>query len=249
VLNEIKKSVDRGVLHIRLTGASRVTYDPDFWCRMLRRIKERFPVLVEALSAFEIHWMGSITGTPPEQLVSSLVAAGLDIVGGDGGDMLVDRVMAEGVPGFSSVQDWLGAIRWMHRFGGSSRALMRISRHDSWEDRLLHLHKLRTLQDEMPGIRSFALRGEADGGERLSAEVKLRCTALARIFLDNIPTLEECELAEGESTASALSLGAGVREVRVNSEDHLDWRDTLVGGFEHIGVTLSGDPSLPQVRR
>jgi 2-iminoacetate synthase ThiH len=229
-----------GELDSAVIGTCLAASEPKFWEELLPRLQKRAPIVIEALSAVDLHWMSVMTGTSIEEIVARIVGAGLDVVGGVGGEMLVERVMSDGPVEVVSVADWLGCMRWVHRVGGSSRALMRVSRHDSWEDRLLHLQKLRSLHDEVPGFRSFSIVSDPSEAEHLEPEVRVRCAALSRIFLDNVPALEELDVQKGELTSNILSIGAGIRDVSIIDADSARSK-MLAHDLERIGVFLAPD--------
>jgi len=235
--DEIANIVKAGAEHVRIVGGAHGTADPAFWEQLFAMIKATSHLVVEALSAADLHWMSMVTGDAIEDIAARLVAAGLDIIGGQGGEMLVERVGVDDITGAGIVTDWFSCMRCIHRAGGASRAVMRVSRHDSWEDRLLHLHKLRGLQDEMPGLHSFNLIAESNARERQDAEVRIRCTALACIFLDNVAASEELNLATTDSTAALLSICAGVRDLQLGSEQ-TSRANKLAKGLERIGIRL-----------
>lgn len=65
---------------------------------------------------------------------------------------------------------------------------MRLSYEDSWEDRLLHLQKLRALQDELQGFKRFNLVIRSAQIDR-DTELKEKAVLVADAFLNDIPVV------------------------------------------------------------
>ena len=162
-------------------------------------------------------------------MVSRLITAGLDLVSGSGGGLLLDGSRAindghstNGGHGLgvdplrrAAAQDWLQTMRWVHRFGARSSCCMSAEPRLTWEQRMLHLSKLRSLQDEDPGIRYFYLESQHGIDSPADAETKHRVHMVSRIFLDNVPCFQESGIGVAAKT-SLLGLAVGINEIRVN---------------------------------
>jgi cyclic dehypoxanthinyl futalosine synthase len=104
--------------------------------------------------------------------------------------------------------------REAHRQGIPSTCTMMFGVQESWHDRLLHLERLRRLQDETGGFTAFITWPYQQGELTLragntSACEYLRVQALARLFLDNIPHLQSSWVTQGPSIGQiALNFGA-----------------------------------------
>jgi aminodeoxyfutalosine synthase len=86
---------------------------------------------------------------------------------------------------------------------------------ESYSDRVLHMQKLRDLQDETNGFNCFIPLKYKTYGNRLgitteiSLQEELKNYAISRLFLDNIPHLKAYWPMCGKETAIlALSFGA-----------------------------------------
>lgn len=86
---------------------------------------------------------------------------------------------------------------------------------ESWEDRIDHLDRLRSLQDETGGFNAFiplkyrSRNNSMSGIGEVSVVEDMRMTALARIYLDNFPHIKAYWPMFGKTTAQiALAFGA-----------------------------------------
>ena len=85
---------------------------------------------------------------------------------------------------------------------------------EPWSDRIEHLDRLRQLQDETGGFTAFITWPYQQGtlslrrGNTTSTE-NLRVQALSRLFLDNVPHLQNSWVTQGPSVGQiALDFGA-----------------------------------------
>jgi 2-iminoacetate synthase ThiH len=164
------------------------------------------------------------TGVAPKEIVSRIVSAGIDSLPSFGGGMLIDRVMKErGITTYTA-EEWLSIMRWAHRCGANSSSCLLIGKSEGWEERIIHLKKLRTLQDETGGFQFHSLQIAPSKDEGVDVALKLRATAITRLFLDNIPSLVETE-TDTDPTRSLLSLCFGGDQVQLEDGDRL--RDTV----------------------
>lgn len=246
VLNQVESAVAKGIGRIRLPILARFTADLSQWEKVLVEVKRRFGVAVEGCSVFELRWISALCRSPLQDVVRRLVTSGLDYVSGDGGEMLVERVNTDSSSGFLTVADWLETMRWVHHFGGRSHAILRLRHHESWEDRLLHLHKLRSLQDETPGFASLSVRVDSEWRRPSRVDAKMRATMLARLFMDNIASLQETEvLASGVEVTSLLGAASGCDIVRIVVDGRLDAPRELLSGLATVGLELEEESFEP----
>jgi cyclic dehypoxanthinyl futalosine synthase len=178
-------------------------------------VRARCSLQIEAFTAPQILRLAERTGRPLHEVVSRLVTAGVQGVSGLGGGMLIDRILRRRKQQFTAA-DWLEVMKWVHRFGAKSSCCLLLGPNESWEERVMHLHKLRALQDENPGIRSFHIDMATEWKEgRVPADLRVRATMISRLFLDNVASIQEAELSPSE-VPGVLSLCFGANEVRVD---------------------------------
>lgn len=216
--SEIQAAIADGVNHILFVPIAANLAEIGSYELIVNDIKERYRVSLEGFSVSDLMALGAKQQIHPKYIISRLVTAGLDSVPPSGGGMLIDRIMrGEGKIAFSAM-DWLHTIKWAHRYGATSSCWMMLNPSDTWEERLLHLHKLRALQDYNPGFRYF-FTVSARYPAMTSIEDKVRATAISRLFLDNVASFQEVMLSS-RRTPEAVTLGFGSNEVliRVNGK-------------------------------
>jgi cyclic dehypoxanthinyl futalosine synthase len=152
------------------------------------------------------------------QVIERLVAAGLDSVPGGGAEILVDRVRKLlNCYGKATADEWLEVMRQAHRAGLRTTATMMYGHVETVDERLEHLVRLRSLQDETGGFTAFITwsyqpeHTELGGFEATGLEY-LRMLALARIVLDNFPSLQASWVTQGGKVGQ-LSLAFGANDM------------------------------------
>jgi cyclic dehypoxanthinyl futalosine synthase len=211
---KIEETVAAGGIQILLQGGLNPELGIEYYEDLFRWIKARFSVNLHALSADEILHVGRVSRLSIEDVLGRLIAAGMDSLPGGGAEILVDHVRQKIARLKSSSDDWLAVHRAAHRLGMPSTCTMMFGVRESWRDRLSHLEKLRTLQDETGGFTAFITWPYQQGRLSLpkgntSAPEYLRVQAIARLFLDNIPHLQSSWVTQGPSIGQiALNFGA-----------------------------------------
>lgn len=248
LLSQVESAVNLNVRRIRLPILARFTAELSLWEKLLTEIKSRYGVSIEGCSVFELRWIAALCRCSVQDVIIRLIGAGLDVVSGDGGEMLVERVNTDSSSGFLTVTDWLDTIRLFHHYGGRSSAVLRLRRHDCWEDRLLHLHKLRSLQDETPGFESISVRVDSEWRKPSMVDAKMRATMLCRLFMDNVPIIQETELlVAGAEVTPLLGAASGCDVIRIAVDSRMPPPRDLVAELSSIGLNLieEGGGPLP----
>ena len=105
--------------------------------------------------------------------------------------------------------------REAHRIGLKSNATILYGHIEQWADRIDHLDRLRSLQDETGGFDAFIplkyrnLHNSMSELGEVSVVEDMRMMAMARIYLDNFPHIKAYWPMFGKTTAQlALAFGA-----------------------------------------
>ncbi|MEZ5978450.1 MAG: cyclic dehypoxanthinyl futalosine synthase [Planctomycetota bacterium] len=187
----------------------------DWWCELFRDLRERYPQInLHALSAPEIDHLSKLDKRPVEDVVSDLVDAGLGSVPGAGAEILVERVRKIIAPKKTTTDRWLDVHRKVHEAGLRSSATMMFGHVETPAERVEHLERLRSLQDETGGFTAFAcwnmqpdgVPEEQDYPERVTPAVYLRVQALSRIYLDNFENIQTSYVTQGMKMAQITLL-------------------------------------------
>tara|TARA_Y100000588_G_scaffold346673_1_gene394810 strand:+ start:125 stop:1249 length:1125 start_codon:yes stop_codon:yes gene_type:complete len=224
---KIQETLDLGGDQILMQGGLHPTLPLEWYEDMLRGIRERFPSInIHAFSPPEICHFSKISKLPLETVLARLKEAGLGSLPGGGGEILVDRVRKLITRGKCLTDDWLNVHRVWHNLGGRSSATMMFGHVETLAERIEHLERIRSLQDETGGFTAFICWtmqppntppwfGNRRDGVDLSevpaagAFEYLKTQAVARLYLDNIPNIQSSWVTQGEKIGQmALSFGA-----------------------------------------
>lgn len=169
-------------------------------------IKSRYDVEIHALSTNEVIYLSKISGLGIESVLKRLKTAGLSSIPAYEGEFLVERVRRSLSHARANVEQWCEVHRLAHHLGLSSACSMLFGVGETWEERFIHLHRLRNLQDETGGfthfilIPSFNTARTGDPRESTLNEY-LQTLSLASLFLDNIDRIQSSWKFYGPSMA------------------------------------------------
>ena len=93
--------------------------------------------------------------------------AGVDAIPGGGGEIIVDRVLDISAQKKTTSSEWLNVMRHAHRLGISTTATMMYGHVETIEERVVHMRRVREVQDETGCFRSFFSWPVQDDGNRL----------------------------------------------------------------------------------
>ena len=190
-----------GLTEIHISSGHHPKRPFQYYLDLVRALKENFPgVQVKAWTAAEIHHFSKIARLPYREVLQALKEAGLDAMPGGGAEIFAERVRKQIAKNKVSAEGWLEIHRIAHELGLPTNATMLYGHIETLEERLDHMDRLRTLQDETGGFLSFIpLAFQPDGNPLAKALGKrefttglddLRNLAVARIYLDNIPHIK-----------------------------------------------------------
>lgn len=211
---KIEETERAGGIQILLQGGLNPDLGIEYYEDLFRWVKQNYHVNLHALSADEILHIAKVSHLTLDEVFDRLIAAGLGSLPGAGAELLVDRVRQRIARLKSPAIEWLDVHRIAHRKGLISTCTMLFGVQETWEDRLIHMLKLRQLQDETSGFTAFITWPFQDENTQLkrgdtSSLEYLRVQSIARLFLDNIPNVQSSWVTMGPSLGQvALSFGA-----------------------------------------
>ena len=185
-----------GGVQILLQGGLNPALDLAWYEDLFRWTKHNFKLALHALSPTEIIHIAELEDLPIREVLLRLRAAGMDSLPGGGAEILDDEVRTRISPFKNTADEWLAVMREAHALGMKTTATMVFGFQESAEQILLHMDRLRGLQDETHGFTAFITWPFQAEGTRLklrddTSPVRyLRIQALARLYLDNIPNLQ-----------------------------------------------------------
>jgi cyclic dehypoxanthinyl futalosine synthase len=213
--HKLQEVVDLGGVQILLQGGLNPDLPITWYEDLFRWIKSEFKLGLHALSPEEIWHISRLENLTIGEVLARLHAAGLDSVPGGGAEILVDRVRRKIAKAKCTSEMWLEVMRVAHHMGLRSSATMMYGTTDTLHDRILHLLKLRDLQDETRGFTAFFCWDfQHEQGTRIKAgetgtSLYLRMQALARLVLDNFDHVGASWVTQGPDIGEvALRFGA-----------------------------------------
>jgi aminodeoxyfutalosine synthase len=172
--------VSEAVTEFHIVGGLHPELTLDWYCQMLRGLKERYPqVHLKAFTMVEIGFLANRAKISIRETLERLRDAGMDSMPGGGAEIFSERV-----------------ARTAHKMGLHSNCTMLYGHVETEEDRVDHLIKLRTLQDETKGFVTFiplAFHPENTALEHIGKTTgfdDIREIAVSRLMLDNIPHIK-----------------------------------------------------------
>src|SRR5262245_38737731 len=219
LFRKIDETIAVGGVQLLLQGGHNPDLPLTWYEDLFRAVKERYPsFMLHALSPPEVIHLSRLSQLPVPQVIDRLVAAGLDSIPGGGAEVLVDRVRRLlHCYGKATADEWLDVMRHAHGKGLRTTATMMYGTVETDEERLEHLFRLRTLQDETGGFTAFItwsyqpLHTELAGTEATGIDY-LRTLAIARIVLDNFDNLQASWVTQGGKVGQ-LSLAFGANDM------------------------------------
>ncbi len=212
---KIEETLALGGTQILLQGGHHPGLTKQWYLDLLAHIRDRFPqVNIHGFSPSEFIHFREVFNEPLDRIIADFKAAGLGSIPGGGGEILVDRVRKRVSPLKAMTDDWLGVMEVAHRLGLNSSATMMFGHVETLEDRIEHLERLRAQQDRTRGFTAFICWTFQAEHTRLRAPTVgaheyLRTQALARIYLDNFPSVQSSWVTQGQEIGQiALKFGA-----------------------------------------
>lgn len=227
ILQKVREMVDAGGTQVLMQGGLHPDLPFDYYLNLVRAIRERFPgVDVHSFSAPEIQNFAEIYRMPVKQVLAELKAVGLASVPGGGAEILVDRVRGRISPRKIGWQQWAEVMYAAADLGMHATATMMFGHVETLEERILHLARVREIQDHTAGrvpggggvFRAFIPWSFQPQNTRLKVARKatayeyLRLVAVSRLFLDNVPNLQASWVTQGPK-AGQLSLAFGCNDM------------------------------------
>ncbi len=210
---KIEETLALGGTQLLLQGGLHPSLPLEWYEDMLRFIKG-WPIHVHGFSPPEIAHFAKLSGLSVEETISRLRSAGLDSIPGGGAEILVERLRESRSPGKCSAAEWLGVMRCAHRLGLRTTATMMFGEGETLAERVEHMARLRSLQDETHGFTAFIPwpfqpGNTALGGSEATAVDYLRTLAVARLYLDNFDNLQASWVTQGPKVGQvSLFFGA-----------------------------------------
>lgn len=217
ILRKVDELVKVGGTQVLIQGGVNPKLPLDFYLEMIRTIRREFPqIQIHSFSVVEIDFIAKKERMPLREVLLQFKEAGLNSIPGGGAEILVERVRDKISPKKIDSDGWIHFMRTVHEVGLRSTATMVFGHVETLRERILHLERLRDLQDETGGFRAFiSWTLSPSGTPRMShfrqagGEDYLKMLAVSRLFLDNFENIQSGWLTEGTKIGQvALAFGA-----------------------------------------
>lgn len=192
LLGAAGEAVREGATEVCIQGGIHPGLKLDFYLRILRSLKERYPGLhIHAFSPMEVYSVAQKEGLRLAEILRRLKSEGLGSMPGTAAEILVDRVRREICPSKLSTAQWREVITTAHRLGIPTTATIMFGHVDSPRDQVAHLSLLREIQKETGGFTEFVplpftpyqtVLGKEKEISPMTVEYVLRFYALSRLF-------------------------------------------------------------------
>ncbi|WP_216830918.1 aminofutalosine synthase MqnE [Alkalihalobacterium elongatum] len=188
----------------------------DYYLDTIRTLKKHYPqATVKAYTGAEIEFFSRIAGISMKEVLEELIKAGLDTMPGGGAEILTERYRLKMSPDKASTDQWLEAHEIAHGLGLKTHATMLYGSIESYEERLIHMDRLRQLQDRTNGYMVFiplAMQPRSVNAglkRRTTAFDDMRTVAISRLMLDNFDHIKAYWINIGvQLTQMALTFGS-----------------------------------------
>jgi aminodeoxyfutalosine synthase len=217
--DEIVAMIEPDVREVHIVGGHHPDWPFEYYEDLVRTIRRERPLAqVKGFTAAEVDYFWRRWKLEPREALGRLKAAGLHSMPGGGAEVFAARLQKTlRFTGKAGADRWLEIHRIAHELGIRSNATILYGHIETLAERVEHLLRLRTLQDETAGFLTFIPLLYQPGDTRLvdrqaSPIDSLKMVATSRLVLDNFPHVEAYWVMLGEETAS-IALGFGADDV------------------------------------
>jgi aminodeoxyfutalosine synthase len=216
------------IQEVHITGGLHPDWGWDYYLDMIREIKNNFPTVdIKAFTAVEIDFFHKKFKMPIEEVLLQLKDAGLRTMPGGGAEVFSERVRKLLFNAKIGAKTWFEVHKAAHTLGIPTNATMLYGHIETYEERVVHMMKLREAQDETGGFLTFiplafqpGVTGIKPKNEFTSAIDDLKTIAVSRLMLDNFPHIKAYWVMLTEEVASvALNFGADDMDGTVGGEN------------------------------
>jgi aminodeoxyfutalosine synthase len=224
---EILARLSPEIREVHITGGMPADWPWERYLDIVRTIHRRLPDAdIKAFTAVEVDFFHKKFRMSVEEVLRQLKAAGVRTMPGGGAEIFSERVRRLLFNQKIGARGWLEVHRTAHRLGIPTNSTMLYGHLETLEERIIHMLKLREVQDETGGFLTFiplAFQPGATGikpGNRFTSAIDdLKTIAVSRLMLDNIPHIKAYWVMLTEEVASvALNFGADDMDGTVGGE-------------------------------
>lgn len=234
---KVRKAYPKNLTEIHFVGGLWRDCDLDYYKDAFTRIKNIDPNLhIKALTSVEYDFLAKLHGISIEEVLQLMKGWGLGSIPGGGAEILHEPIRKQVAPQKITTEEYLAVHRTAHRLGLPSNITMLFGHVEDPEHIIMHLEKVRELQDETGGFQTFVPLKYHDENNALGKRKKRlkpkdvrRVYATSRLMLDNVRNLKCLWNYLGVETALELLAWGGNDLSSTNLEEKII---TMAGGLE-----------------
>jgi cyclic dehypoxanthinyl futalosine synthase len=201
----------------------------EYYCELFAVVRARYGDALEfyALTIAEFMYLADHAKIGFAEAAERFKASGVRWITGGGSEILTEDFRRRHSKFKYTVAQYFEAQRAIVQAGLKTTATMVIGFDETIEERLEHLERTRTFQDETSGLASFlcwtfkpyfTALGDQLGSIEVSTSEYLRHLALCRIYLDNVPRIRTSVLTQNERALEGLLYGADDFDLPIEDE-------------------------------
>ncbi|RAP53223.1 MAG: 7,8-didemethyl-8-hydroxy-5-deazariboflavin synthase subunit CofH [Methanosphaera sp. rholeuAM270] len=217
ILDSIGQAKTLGSTEICLFGGITEDMDINYYCDLIKEIKDNYDICLHALSPSEVFQTAKNSNITTYEALKALKDAGMDTMTGASAEILVDSIRQQICPNKLTTDQWITVVKQAHELGIPSTSTMMYGSVESWQDRIRHMFILKEIQEETGGFTEFVpmtFLGENNELGKISNGATgiedLKVHAIARIIFGKIvPNIQVSWVKLGlRMTQVALNCGA-----------------------------------------
>ena len=226
-----------------------------YYCELFSSIRKRYGNSLEfyALTIAEFMYLADHAKLSFAETAIRFRQAGVRWITGGGSEILTESFRKRHSKFKYTVAEYFEAQRAIVAAGLKTTATMVIGFDETFEERLEHLERTRSFQDESSGLASFLCWTYKPfftqmGGIEIQTQEYLRHLALSRIYLDNIPHIRTSVLTQNERALEGLAYGADDFDLPIEDEVTQKAGATISLNFDRI-LAVANDLGFTPVYR
>ncbi|MGN7469376.1 aminofutalosine synthase MqnE [Brevibacillus sp. SAFN-007a] len=218
LLHYVETRFHPGIREFHIVGGHNPHKPFEYYLNNVRILKQAYPdVTMKAYTGAEIEFFSRISGLSIREVLQELMKVGLETLTGGGAEILTERYRMKMSPEKASTDMYLQVHRTAHELGLKTHTTMLYGSIETLEERVIHMLRLRELQDETNGFMVFIplavqpIKASAGIKRRNSAIDDLKTMAISRLMLDNFQHIKAYFINIG-TQLTQLSLTMGISD-------------------------------------
>ncbi len=187
----------KGAKEVHIVSAHNPYDGVEWYMGAFQKVREALPhIHIKAMTAAEVDFLHRQYDLSYDEVLDQMMESGVDSMPGGGAEIFDEKVREYLCKGKVTSLQWLDIHRKWHERGRESNATMLFGHIESRANRIDHMVRLRTLQDETGGFNAFIpLVYQKENNflkvtEFPTGQEILKTYAISRIILDNIPHIK-----------------------------------------------------------